>query len=227
MEVEGATHKTRATLTGCCLLANCLLIVCFVDTATAMLTATSTATASATGCCCVGMRSTHALLPTSRRPTSSLLRFCLPQTAHCTPPGLALKNICFMFAFCFQARCALASLALTLSPARSLSNSLSVCGSFLATRLQLTGCVSRACPKQQQWQQQQLSVPASTPARTERARLATCHETRSSSSSSSISRRNAHTHTQRERERENISKVIFTRKICRNSIKNALGTKGN
>lgn len=197
-------HKARATLTGCCLLANCLLIVCFVDTATAMLTATSAATASATttGCCCVGMRSTHALLPTSRRPTRSLLRFCLPQTVLCTPPlGLALKNICFMFAFCFQARCALASLALTLSPALSLS----VCGSFLATRLHLTGCVSRACPKQQrqQWQQQQLSVPASTPARTERARLATCHETRSSSSSSSsISRRNAHTHTQRERERK-------------------------
>lgn len=215
--------KARATLTGCCLLANCLLIVCFVDTATAMLTATSAATASATttGCCCVGMRSTHALLPTSRRPTSSLLRFCLPQTAHCTPLGLALKNICFMFAFCFQARCALASLALTRSPALFLS----LCGSFLATRLHLAGCVSRACPKQQQWQQ--LSVPASTPARTERARLATCHETRSSSSSSSISRRNAHTHTQRERERENISKVIFTREICRNSIKNALGTKGN
>lgn len=190
-------HKARATLTGCCLLANCLLIVCFVDTATAMLTATSTSTASATGCCCVGMRSTHALLPTSRRPTSSLLRFCLPQTAHCNPPGLALKNICFMFAFCFQARCALASLALTRSPALFLS----LCGSFLATRLHLTGCVSRACPKQQQWQQQQLSVPASTPARTERARLATCHETRSSSSSS-ISRRNAHTHTQRERKRE-------------------------
>lgn len=145
MEVEGATHKARATLTGCCLLANCLLIVCFVDTATAMLTATSTETASATGCCCVGMRSTHALLPTSRRPTSSLLRFCLPQTAHCTPPlGLALKNICFMFAFCFQARCALASLALTRSPALFLS----LCGSFLATRLHLTGCVSRACPKQ-------------------------------------------------------------------------------
>lgn len=123
-----------------------------------------------------------------------------PPTA--PPSGLALKNICFMFAFCFQARCALASLALTLSPALSLSNSLSVCGSFLATRLHLTGCVSRACPKQQQWQQQQLSVPASTPARTERARLATCHETRSSSSSSSISRRNAHTHTQREKERE-------------------------
>lgn len=40
-------HKARATLTGCCLLANCLLIVCFVDTATAMLTATSASTATA------------------------------------------------------------------------------------------------------------------------------------------------------------------------------------
>lgn len=179
-------HKARATLTGCCLLANCLLIVCFVDTATVMLTATSTESAtamlSATGCCCVGMRSTHALLPTSRRPTSSLLRFWLPTNRSFSPSGHALKNICFMFAFCFQARCALASLAL--------QRSLSLC---VATRLHLTGCGSRACPKQQQ-----LSVPASTPARTERARLATCHKTRSSSSSSSISisRRNAHTHTQ-------------------------------
>lgn len=194
-------HKARATLTGCCLLANCLLIVCFVDTATAMLTATSAATASATttGCCCVGMRSTHALLPTSRRPTSSLLRFCLPQTVLCTPPPWPclekhLFYVCLLLPGALRTR-------LARSHALSRSLSLSLCGSFLATRLHLTGCVSRACPKQQQWQQQQLSVPASTPARTERARLATCHETRSSSSSSSsISRRNAHTHTQRERE---------------------------
>lgn len=116
-------HKARATLTGCCLLANCLLIVCFVDTATAMLTATSTSTASATttGCCCVGMRSTHALLPTSRRPTSSLLRFCLPQTAHCTPLWPCLEK--HLFYVCLLLPGALRT---RLARSRALSSALSL-----------------------------------------------------------------------------------------------------